>query len=119
MGTGAGRGDAREGREGAAIQLTGRGAGTAGALRAPHALNAALPAGLNASPPPHACPADYGFDPLNLGKNEEQLNWYVQAELQNGRWAMLGTAGILVQVGGGRGGGRAGGGACLAASEAG
>jgi len=40
---------------------------------------------------------NYGFDPLNLGKDEEQLKWYVQAELQNGRWAMLGTAGILVQ----------------------
>lgn len=40
---------------------------------------------------------NYGFDPLNLGKNPEALKWYQQAELQNGRWAMLGVAGILVQ----------------------
>ena len=42
--------------------------------------------------------SDFGFDPLNLGKNEVALKWYQQAELQNGRWAMLGVAGILVQV---------------------
>ncbi|PSC72652.1 light harvesting complex A [Micractinium conductrix] len=40
---------------------------------------------------------NFGFDPLNLGKNEVALKWYQQAELQNGRWAMLGVAGILVQ----------------------
>lgn len=40
---------------------------------------------------------NFGFDPLSLGKDEEALKWYVQAELQNGRWAMLGTAGILTQ----------------------
>jgi light-harvesting complex I chlorophyll a/b binding protein 5 len=38
---------------------------------------------------------DYGFDPLNLGAEPETLKWMVQAELQNGRWAMLGVAGIL------------------------
>lgn len=41
-------------------------------------------------------PGDYGFDPLNLGANEKALDWYRNAELQNGRWAMLGTAGILI-----------------------
>ena len=38
---------------------------------------------------------DFGFDPLNLGEDPETLRWMVQAELQNGRWAMLGVAGIL------------------------
>ncbi|GBF96531.1 hypothetical protein Rsub_09114 [Raphidocelis subcapitata] len=38
---------------------------------------------------------DYGFDPLNLGQEPETLRWMVQAELQNGRWAMLAVAGIL------------------------
>lgn len=39
---------------------------------------------------------DFGFDPLGLGKDASRLKWYQQAELQNGRWAMLGAAGILV-----------------------
>jgi len=39
---------------------------------------------------------DNGFDPLGLGEDPESLKWYVQAELQNGRWAMLGVAGILI-----------------------
>eukprot|EP00250_Pteridium_aquilinum_P015364 c22542_g2_i1 orf=316-870(+) len=39
---------------------------------------------------------DNGFDPLGLGENPENLKWFVQAELQNGRWAMLGVAGILI-----------------------
>ncbi|KAF6257466.1 light-harvesting chlorophyll-a/b protein of photosystem I [Scenedesmus sp. NREL 46B-D3] len=39
---------------------------------------------------------DHGFDPLSLGKDPAKLKWYQQAELQNGRWAMLGAAGILV-----------------------
>eukprot|EP00879_Flechtneria_rotunda_P003223 GHRR01003446.1.p1 GENE.GHRR01003446.1~~GHRR01003446.1.p1 ORF type:complete len:259 (+),score=104.03 GHRR01003446.1:82-858(+) len=41
-------------------------------------------------------PGDFGFDPLGLGKDAGKLKWYQQAELQNGRWAMLGAAGILV-----------------------
>jgi light-harvesting complex I chlorophyll a/b binding protein 4 len=41
-------------------------------------------------------PGDNGFDPLNLGEDAENLKWYVQAELQNGRWAMLGVAGIII-----------------------
>jgi len=38
---------------------------------------------------------DYGFDPLGLGSDPELLKWFVQAELQNARWAMLGAAGVL------------------------
>lgn len=41
-------------------------------------------------------PGDFGFDPLNLGVNADALEWYRNAELQNGRWAMAGVAGILV-----------------------
>jgi len=39
---------------------------------------------------------DNGFDPLGLGADPDALKWYVQAELQNGRWAMLGVAGALI-----------------------
>jgi len=39
-------------------------------------------------------PGDYGFDPLNLGEDKQDLEWYVQAELQHARWAMLGVAGM-------------------------
>jgi light-harvesting complex I chlorophyll a/b binding protein 5 len=40
---------------------------------------------------------NYGFDPLYLAaKDEEGLRWMVHAELQNGRWAMLGAAGVLL-----------------------
>ncbi|KAI8468647.1 MAG: light-harvesting complex I protein [Monoraphidium minutum] len=38
---------------------------------------------------------DFGFDPLKLAEEPATLRWMVQAELQNGRWAMLGVAGIL------------------------
>ncbi|GLI59015.1 hypothetical protein VaNZ11_000839 [Volvox africanus] len=38
---------------------------------------------------------DYGFDPLRLGTNPEQLKWFREAELTNGRWAMAAVAGIL------------------------
>lgn len=38
---------------------------------------------------------DYGFDPLGLGSDPERLTWYAEAELQNGRWAMMAVAGIL------------------------
>lgn len=40
-------------------------------------------------------PGNFGFDPLNLGKEPEALKWYAQAELQHARWAMLGVAGVL------------------------
>ncbi|MEW5318963.1 MAG: hypothetical protein WDW38_010141 [Sanguina aurantia] len=39
---------------------------------------------------------DFGFDPLNLGADEGKLKWYVEAELQHARWAMLAIPGILV-----------------------
>lgn len=39
---------------------------------------------------------DYGFDPLNLGEDPTALKWYVQAELQNARWAMAAVAGIII-----------------------
>ncbi|NJA59266.1 hypothetical protein HC023_24895, partial [Streptomyces sp. NEAU-H3] len=33
--------------------------------------------------------------PLRLGVDSEKMMWYQQAELQNGRWAMMGVFGIL------------------------
>eukprot|EP00218_Dolichomastix_sp_CCMP3274_P002459 CAMPEP_0170164262 /NCGR_PEP_ID=MMETSP0033_2-20121228/78015_1 /TAXON_ID=195969 /ORGANISM="Dolichomastix tenuilepis, Strain CCMP3274" /LENGTH=268 /DNA_ID=CAMNT_0010401903 /DNA_START=426 /DNA_END=1232 /DNA_ORIENTATION=- len=42
-------------------------------------------------------PGDFGFDPLGLGSNAEDLAWYREAELQHCRWAMWGTAGVLAQ----------------------
>lgn len=39
---------------------------------------------------------DFGFDPLGLGEDPENLRWYVQAELVHARFAMAGVAGILV-----------------------
>ncbi|KAF8408118.1 hypothetical protein HHK36_007261 [Tetracentron sinense] len=41
-------------------------------------------------------PGDNGFDPLGLAEDPESLKWFVQAELVNGRWAMLGVAGMLL-----------------------
>ncbi|KMT10798.1 hypothetical protein BVRB_5g114540 [Beta vulgaris subsp. vulgaris] len=51
----------------------------------------ASPAYLNGS-----LPGDNGFDPLALAEDPENLKWFVQAELVNGRWAMLGVAGMLL-----------------------
>ncbi|CAL5074122.1 unnamed protein product [Urochloa decumbens] len=51
------------------------------------------------SPPPWldgSLPGDFGFDPLGLGSEPEQLRWFAQAELIHGRWAMLAAAGILI-----------------------
>eukprot|EP00249_Psilotum_nudum_P034338 c53289_g1_i1 orf=351-1112(+) len=48
------------------------------------------PAYLNGS-----LPGDNGFDPLGLAEDPANLNWYVQAELVNGRWAMVGVAGMI------------------------
>ena len=36
----------------------------------------------------------YGFDPLRLGTDPEQLAWYAEAEKTNGRWAMAAVAGV-------------------------
>jgi len=38
---------------------------------------------------------DYGFDPLRLGQNEGLVEYYREAELMNGRWAMAAVVGIL------------------------
>merc|ERR1712072_1293606 len=40
---------------------------------------------------------DFGFDPLGLGSDPDRLQWYVEAEKMNGRWAMAAVAGILGQ----------------------
>ncbi len=45
---------------------------------------------------PSALAGDYGFDPLSLGANKEALPWYREAELMNGRWAMMAVPGILL-----------------------
>ena len=46
-------------------------------------------------PPSLPLPTPRSFDPLRLADSPSALAWYQQAELQNGRWAMLGAAGIL------------------------
>ena len=60
---------------------------------------AARPNWLPGSPAPAhldgTLPCDYGFDPLNLGADPENLKWFVQAELMHCRWAMLGLAGMV------------------------
>jgi len=51
-----------------------------------------------ASPPAHltgSLPGDSGFDPLSLGTNPDTLKWFAEAELTNGRWAMMAVVGIL------------------------
>ena len=40
-------------------------------------------------------PGDYGFDPLKLGTEPDQLKWFAQAELLHARFAMLGCLGVL------------------------
>ncbi|KAK3288595.1 hypothetical protein CYMTET_3931 [Cymbomonas tetramitiformis] len=42
-----------------------------------------------------AIPGDLGFDPLSLGAAAD-LATYAEAELIHGRWAMLGTVGIII-----------------------
>lgn len=41
-------------------------------------------------------PGDNGFDPLGLAEDPENLHWFIQAELVNSRWAMLGVVGMLL-----------------------
>lgn len=41
-------------------------------------------------------PGDYGYDPLGLGSDPDTLKWFVQAEIFHGRWAMIGTTGVLI-----------------------
>lgn len=38
---------------------------------------------------------NYGYDPLGLGKEPSNLTRFQEAELINGRWAMLGVMGML------------------------
>ena len=40
-------------------------------------------------------PGDYGFDPLNLGKDAGNLARFRECEILHGRWAMLGALGCL------------------------
>lgn len=40
---------------------------------------------------------DFGFDPLGLGTDPEDLKYFVEAELQHARWAMIAVAGIIGQ----------------------
>lgn len=77
-------------------------------LRAPSngskvVMSASRPLWLPGSTPPAhldgSMTGDFGWDPLGLGANPEAMTWFREAELQNGRWAMMGTAGILGQVG--------------------
>ncbi|CAN1296499.1 Chlorophyll a-b binding protein 4, chloroplastic [Linum perenne] len=42
-------------------------------------------------------PGDNGFDPLGLAEDPENLRWFVQAELVNGRLAMLAFLGFVIQ----------------------
>jgi hypothetical protein len=44
-------------------------------------------------------PGNFGFDPLGLGADPERLAWFAESERVHARWAMLGVAGILAQVG--------------------
>lgn len=50
------------------------------------------------TPPAHldgSLAGDYGFDPLGLGADAQDLRWYVQAELLHARFAMAAVSGIL------------------------
>jgi light-harvesting complex I chlorophyll a/b binding protein 4 len=52
------------------------------------------------TPPAHLngeLPGDFGFDPLGLGSNPDQLKWFAESERVHSRWAMLAVAGILAQ----------------------
>jgi light-harvesting complex I chlorophyll a/b binding protein 1 len=53
---------------------------------------------VSAPPPLGRCapPNRHAQDPLGLGKTESSLERFTEAELMNGRWAMLGVAGALV-----------------------
>merc|ERR1719335_335346 len=42
---------------------------------------------------------DYGYDPLGLGKDTEQVSKYREFELIHARWAMLASAGFIIPEG--------------------
>lgn len=42
---------------------------------------------------------DYGYDPLGLGKDTDQVLKYREAELIHARWAMMAAAGIIIPEG--------------------
>jgi light-harvesting complex II chlorophyll a/b binding protein 5 len=44
-------------------------------------------------------PGDYGYDPLGLGKDADQVAKYRVNELLHARWAMLAAAGIIIPEG--------------------
>jgi len=44
-------------------------------------------------------PGDYGYDPLGLGQDAEQVAKYRVNELLHARWAMLAAAGIIIPEG--------------------
>lgn len=54
--------------------------------------HAARPRRHASPPPPLACPPP---TPSPQGTNPENLKWFVEGELTNGRWAMAAVAGIL------------------------
>lgn len=41
-------------------------------------------------------PADYGYDPLSLGSDRENLDKYFNYEILHARWAMLGALGVVI-----------------------
>ena len=43
-------------------------------------------------------PGNFGFDPLGLGADAERLAYFAESERVHCRWAMLGVAGIMLQV---------------------
>ena len=47
----------------------------------------------------HSCGHSYGYDPLGLGKDQEQVAKYRAFELLHARWAMLAAAGIIIPEG--------------------
>ncbi len=70
----------------AGSELGGAGAGQSGDAPPAH----------QATPP---LPRSYGYDPLGLGKDAEQVAKYRVNELLHARWAMLAAAGILIPEG--------------------
>merc|ERR1712078_882701 len=42
---------------------------------------------------------DYGYDPLGLGQDQDQVAKYREYELIHARWAMLGAAGAIIPEG--------------------